>query len=106
MMTYVDEVPEDNDTSDDGEVIKTLKDFKSKGQEIISELESVDEILYSLQNKLDVEEPIDKNELLVLIKDIRSRIGNIRKEEEAELGEDKIAINLLNKLRKWVEEMA
>jgi hypothetical protein len=98
-------IEEDNDESDDGELIKYIKDFKRESQDMIKNLLYVDDLLNNIQRRIELGEGISNEELLETVKDIRQRIGQVRKEEEDELGEELIANNLLNKLKRWVEEI-
>jgi hypothetical protein len=99
------DIPEDTDPTDDGEIIRYVKAFKEEGEDMIKNLLYVDEILQSLQRRVELGEHITDDELVDKIKELRAFVGEIKKEEEDELGEDIIANNLLNKLKKWVNEL-
>ena len=102
---YLKSIQDDNDPTDDGELIRYVKAFREQSYDMIKQMESSDEYMYSMQRRLELGDDVKKEEILAFIKELRARVGNIKKEEEAELGEERIAINLLNKLRKWVQEM-
>ncbi|MBN1792730.1 hypothetical protein JW826_03535 [Candidatus Woesearchaeota archaeon] len=98
-------IEEDTDTTDDGEVIRYIKAFKEESEDMIKNLLYVDSLLQDLERRLSLGENISNEELLKKVKDLRVRVGDIKKEEEAELGEELIANNLLNKLKKWVDQL-
>jgi hypothetical protein len=96
---------EDSDNSNPGELIKYVQDFKAESEDMIKNLLYVDELVQSLERRIELGERPDDDELSDKLKDIRLRIGEIKKEEEEELDGELIANNLLNKLRKWVDEL-
>jgi hypothetical protein len=100
-----DDGREGNGSDNPGELIKYIEDFKKESEEMIKNLLFVDDLLQNLERRITLGEQLTSDELSEQLKDIRYRIGQIKQEEEEELDEEIIANNLLNKLRRWVDEL-
>ena len=105
-MAYSDEIPEDTDPTDDGEVIKNLKDFNLGNQQIIEDLNKLEITLHEILLQLESGKQINVQNLAKKIEQSRNSVQHIKEEEQGQVKQLKVAINLLNKIRAWVEEMA
>lgn len=105
-MNYADNIPEDNDSSDDGEVIKNLKDFNAENLQIISDLNKLERTLQDILLQLESGKNINQQIIARKIEQTKESIVKIKEAEESQVKQLKVAINLLNKIRAWVEEMA
>ena len=64
----------------------------------------IDDILLSLRDKVQ-KGKISKKKTIEIINSIRLRIGVIEREDKRELNEEEIAQSLLQKLKRWVDEV-
>jgi hypothetical protein len=101
-------ISEDNKPKEDmdsGELVKFMQDLKSESMDMMDKLTQIDGILVRIKAQLESGKTISNKKLIDDIEDIRSRIGSLEREDEIELGEEEQADTLLEKLKKWVDQI-
>lgn len=94
---------ENNDNSR-GEIIAFMKDMKKESKNMMDELIDIDDMLSKLKIKLSQDSDC-KKDLYRIIDAIRLRIGVMEREDRIELNEEQEAETLLEKLKKWVDQV-
>jgi hypothetical protein len=87
-----------------GEIIAFMKDMKKESKAMMNELIDIDDMLSKLKMKL-ADESSSKREIYRMIDSIRLRIGVMEREDRIELNEEDEAETLLEKLKKWVDQV-
>lgn len=96
--------PENDNSKDQGEILAFMKDMKKESESMMKDLMEIDDILLSLRDKVQ-KGKISKKKTIEIINSIRLRIGVIEREDKRELNEEEIAQSLLQKLKRWVDEV-
>jgi len=81
-----------------------MKDMKKESKAMMNELIDIDDMLSRLKIRL-TDESASKRELYRIIDAIRLRIGVMEREDRIELNEEEEAETLLEKLKKWVDQI-
>lgn len=89
---------------EEGEVIRFIENIKKDSQSIMKDLEEIDSRLVRLNNLVE-KGTVDKEKIIDLINSIRIRIGVLEREDNRELSEEEIAETLLEKLKRWVDQV-
>ncbi|MBN2458964.1 hypothetical protein JXB28_01655 [Candidatus Woesearchaeota archaeon] len=88
----------------EGEVMAFMRDMKKESKNMMTELIDIDDLLSKLKIKI-AEDSTSKKELYRIIDSIRLRIGVMEREDRIELNEEEEAETLLEKLKKWVDQI-
>jgi len=94
----------DENKFDEGEVMHFMKDIEKESRSMMEDLAQIDNTLLSLKERVE-EDRIDRREILRIIESVRLRIGVLEKEDKREINEEEVAESLLDKLRKWVDQL-
>ncbi len=89
---------------DEGEVMQFMKDIENESKSMMRDLTEIDGMLESLQERIETGRA-DKREIARTIENVRLRIGVLEREDKREINEEEVAESLLDKLRKWVDQL-
>jgi len=98
---------EDDDNekrNSEGEIISFMKDIEKESKSMMSDLVEIDDMLSALKSKIALDKA-SKKEIFQRIDTIRLRIGIMEREDRRELNEEEVAETLLEKLKKWVNQV-
>ena len=96
--------PTNKNPKDQGEILAFMKDMKKESESMMKDLMEIDDILLSLRDRVQ-KGKISKKRTIEMINSIRLRIGVLEREDKRELNEEEIAQSLLQKLKRWVDEV-
>ncbi|HJX05566.1 MAG TPA: hypothetical protein VJ461_02565 [Candidatus Nanoarchaeia archaeon] len=88
----------------EGEIISFMRDIEKESKSMMSDLVEIDDKLSELKSKIAMEKT-SKREIFRMIDTIRLRIGIMEREDRREMNEEEVAETLLEKLRKWINQV-
>jgi len=89
---------------EEGEVMEFMKDMEKESKSMMDDLAEIDNALLSLKERIE-DKRADTDEIIKVIDKIRSRIGVVEREDKRELDEEEVAETLLDKLKRWVDQI-
>lgn len=96
--------PKNDNSNDKGEILSFMRDMKKESESMMKDLMEIDDILLSLRDQVQ-KGKISKKKTIEIINSIRLRIGVLEREDKRELNEEEITQSLLQKLKRWIDEV-
>ena len=95
---------EESQPQEKGEIIQFMEDIKRESESMMKDLNEMDSSLIHLKMLME-KDSVDKQRVIDIIESIRRRIGVLENVDQRELREEEVAESLLQKLKKWVDQV-